>query len=1122
MQRIKSYLRFKILVLFLVILLPQSKVFGQDSDVKISLNLTNASMKQLFDKIQEQTDFSFVYNTQDTIQMPPITIQITEQPVGEVLKRIFNGHDFIYQIEGEIISVKYKTKEKSKTAINTPQQEEDWKVNGLVTDQMNLPIPGVNVWLKGTNRGNITDTKGAFSLNIPKDSTYILQFSFMGMKTKEMAYNGEPVLVVKLEDNISELQEVAVVGNGMFTRNTETFTGAAVSYTSDDLLKVSNQNIMSSLKVMDPSFNIIENVQFGSDPNRLPEMQMRGPTSLSVDLEGEYETSPNQPLFILNGFETSVEKIYDMDMNLISNITLLKDAAAKAIYGSKAANGVVIIETKQPKQGRLRASYNGSLDITVPDLTSYNLTNASEKLQAEVLAGKYTSDNAYEQAQLTQDYNELYKEVQRGVDTYWMAKPLHLGVGHKHSLYLDGGDDAMRYSASLSYNNVAGVMKGSDRTTIGGNVTLSYRYKKLTFRNNLSIDNNKAQNSPYGSFSDYAQMNPYYRVHDENGNLIKQYDNSIYNPLYNAQLNSKDESRYTLITENFYGEWNVSNALKMTARIGYTQNLSETDVFKPASHTDYANISTTSDEYLLRGQYTKGNGKAREISANVGASYTIQKGKHLLYTNLLYNIEESISESSGMTAVGFPSDKMDYISFGSQYAEGGSPSGSESTTRNAGVIGSVNYSYNNKYLADASYRLNGSSMFGAKERWGQFWSVGLGWNLHEESFLQDNAVINMLKLRASLGYTGSQSFNSYQAISTYSYITDRTYNGDMGVTLLGLANDHLKWQQVYDRNIGADIALFQSRLSLRLDVYNSTTTNLLTDVTLAPSNGFSSYRENLGETENKGYELSLNYRVWSNPSSRSSLNVFFNINHNTNKITKISDALKELNDAQDEAKDEDALSDEDVLAQQRPSIRYEEGQSMTAIWGVRSKGIDPITGREVFIKKDGTTTYDWSTDDQVVIGDQTPNLRGNFGGNWRYKGFDVNVGFTYQLGGQTYNSTLVSKVENVDVLNNNVDKRVLTDRWNTPGVPAKFKSIMDPSTTKPTSRFVEDLNELVFSSLNIGYDFSKTKVIEKSPLTYLRLAFSMNDIARISSVKQEYGLTYPRARAFSFVLQSRF
>jgi TonB-dependent SusC/RagA subfamily outer membrane receptor len=215
-------------------------------------------------------------------------------------------------------------------------------------------------------------------------------------------------------------------------------------------------------------------------------------------------------LFILNGFETSLEKIVDMDMNLIQSITILKDAAAKAIYGSKAANGVVVVETVQPKQGRLRVSYNGSLELTVPDLNSYHLTDAAGKLQAELLAGKYTNtSNAHSQAELTAQYNEIYKEIARGVDSYWMSQPLRTGVGQRHSLMFDGGDNAMLYSASLSYTNNVGVMKGSNRRTISGNLTLSYRVKNFIFRNLLTVDDNKGKESAYGSFSQYSRMNPY-------------------------------------------------------------------------------------------------------------------------------------------------------------------------------------------------------------------------------------------------------------------------------------------------------------------------------------------------------------------------------------------------------------------------------------------------------------------------------------------------------------------------------------------------------------------------------------------------------------------------------------
>ena len=1095
---------------------------AQEPARKVTLDLKDATLKSLFEEIQRQTDLNFVYSTKDARLLKPINLQVKDKTVNAILDEVFKGSGFKYKIEGKIITIKYEKEEPKNKTGSTEETSKTRKVTGTVTDSESKPMAGVNIWLKGTRIGTFTDGEGKYTINVFNDTVSVLRFTFLGMKPKDIVCNEQQELNVTMEEDVSQIGEIGVVATGMFTRKAETFTGATSTFDSEDLKKVGNQNLLMSLKNLDPSFIINENINFGSDPNKLPDIQLRGPSSITVDLKSDYETSPNQPLFILNGFETTVEKVYDMDMNLVSKITLLKDAAAKAIYGSKAANGVVIIETIQPEAGKLRASYSGSTDITVPDLTSYNLTNASEKLQAEVLAGKYTSTNAYEQAALTEEYNELYKEIARGVNTYWMAKPLRLGVGQKHSLYLDGGDDAMKYSASLSYINNAGVMKGSARTTISGSVTLAYRHKNLSFKNHLSVDNNKGVNSPYGSFSDYSLMNPYYRVYNENGKLIKQYANSIYNPLYNAGLNSIDESAYTLITENFYGEWNAVKNLRLTARVGYSQQLSGSDVFIPASNTKYASISTSSDEYLLRGQYTKTNTQNVTISADAGAAYTLQKNKHLLYSNLLYNIEQSVSESSGMTAVGFPSDKMDYISFGSQYLDGSSPSGDESTIRSVGVIGSLNYSYDNRYLADASYRLNGSSIFGAKERWGQFWSAAVGWNIHHEAFMKTLTFVNLLKMRASIGYTGSQNFNSYQAISTYTYITKKTYNGDMGVTLLGLANDHLQWQQLLDRNLGIDMTLFKNNVSLRFDIYHSTTTNLLTDVSLPPSAGFATYRENLGETENKGYELSINYKVWTDAPSRSSVNIYFNLNHNTNKISQISDALKALNKEQDEEKENTGGTSDAKQAQQTPSTRYEEGQSMTAIWAVRSMGIDPITGQEVFLKKDGTTTFEWNTNDQVVCGDETPSFRGNIGSNIRYKGFELNFSLTYRLGGQTYNSTLVEKVENADVLNDNVDKRVLTGRWNTPGVPAKFKSITDHSITKPTSRFVEDLNEIVLSSINIGYDFSKMKWIKNSPLEYLKLVFNMNDVGRLSTVKQEFGLSYPRARVFSFSLQTRF
>lgn len=992
-------------------------------------------------------------------------------------------------------------------------------ITGKVTDEQGEPLPGATIVMKGNVQVNsVTNDVGNFQITLPKGAVVVV--SFVGMVTKEIKVDKQKQLQIVLSDDVAQLKGVEVVGNGMFMRRSETFTGSAATFTGEQLRLNGSVNALQSLKNLDPSFVINENVEMGSNPNSMPDVQLRGQSS--IDLKGDYETSPNLPLFILNGFETSLEKIVDMDMNLIQSITILKDAAAKAIYGSKAANGVVVVETVQPKQGRLRVSYNGSLELTVPDLNSYHLTDAAGKLQAELLAGKYTNtSNAHSQAELTAQYNEIYKEIARGVDSYWMSQPLRTGVGQRHSLMFDGGDNAMLYSASLSYTNNVGVMKGSNRRTISGNLTLSYRVKNFIFRNLLTVDDNKGKESPYGSFSQYSRMNPYWRIHDDDGQLIQRYSNGTWNPLYDASLKSKNESVYTLITENFYTEWNLLENLKLTGRVGLTIRKDKSDVFTPASNSQYASILPSSEEYLNRGSYSQSHGQSNQVNADLGLNYSITKGRHMLFTNLQYSIEQSKSETESFSAIGFPSDRMDFISFGNGYAVGGKPGGSESTTRSIGIIGAANYSYADRYLADFSYRLNASSMFGSKNKWGSFWSAGIGWNLHHEAWFKKNNILNYLKVRASIGRTGSQNFNSYQALSTYSYITDRTYNGDMGVVLMALANPDLKWQRQLERTVGFDITLF-NRLSGRFEYYNNLTDNLLTDVTLAPSSGFSSFKENLGETVNKGYELTLNYRLFTLPQSRTSVNLFFNVAHNTNKISKISNALKAYNEAQDKAKDEYAGTEERKVAQRKVSTRYEEGQSMTAIWAVRSVGIDPTTGREVFIKKDGTTSFDWSSTDQVVCGDSQPKYQGNFGLSARWRNFDANCSFSYKWGGQTYNSTLVDKVENVDVLNWNVDERVLNERWNTPGQVAQFKSIMDTSTTKPTSRFVEDYNELAFSVITIGYDFSSLPIIKKSPLEYLKLTATMNDVGWLSTVKKEWGLSYPRARTFSFTLSARF
>lgn len=536
----------------------------------------------------------------------------------------------------------------------------------------------------------------------------------------------------------------------------------------------------------------------------------------------------------------------------------------------------------------------------------------------------------------------------------------------------------------------------------------------------------------------------------------------------------------------------------------------------------FKDVDPDSEEYFERGSYTMGNGKNFEYNADLSANYSRDFGKNVIFANAQWSFSERKYNSVEFKARGFANDKMDYITHAKEYAEGG-PTGSESLSREASFLISTNYSYDNRYLLDATYRANASSLFGNDKRWGHFWSAGIGWNVHKEHFMGSVSALNQLRFRASTGYSGSQNFNSYQAIATYKYYNE-IYDNIIGSYLMGLANPDLQWQKTQDNNIGMDLTLFDA-LDITFDYYVKNTKNLLTPVSLPPSAGFTSYTENLGETKNKGLEFKVNYRVLKDTDQDMYLSVFVSGMHNKNRITKISDALSLMNKSRDEDKANGGGGNpnlEDNSDITKPSVRYEEGQSMDAIWAVRSLGIDPATGYEVFLDREGKMTYGWKSDNQVVVGDKQPKLSGTFGFNFEYKGFSVNTSFYYKLGGQYYNQTLVDKVENVDI-QYNVDKRMLTDRWTTPGVPAKFRKF-DPyaALTRPTSRFVQDVRELQMTSLNIGYDFRYWGFLKKTGIERLKLQFYMNDVFRTSTIKAERGIEYPFARSCSFSLQATF
>lgn len=998
-------------------------------------------------------------------------------------------------------------------------------VSGQVLDSDGEPLIGATVRNVKTKAGCVTDLDGRFQM--PVNEPVKLIITYIGKKPVEIdAVPGSPVKII-MEDDGSQLQEVVVTG--IYERKAGSFTGAATSFNEKDLSRVGNQNILQSLKNLDPTVYIPANMTMGSDPNTLPDVSIRGTSSFpagesSTTFKSNYQNQPNQPLFILDGFETTIETVMDMDMNRVKSLTILKDASAKALYGSKAANGVIVIETKTLSGDRPSITYSGSIDIEAPDLSSYNLCNAMEKLQAELNEGLYTNNyDPQQQATLTQLYNTRYKLAKEGLDTYWISKPLRTGVGQKHSVQAELGSPStgVRALLDVTYNDVAGVMKDSYRKSIQANGSISYRTSNLLFRNVMTVISNWSQDSPYGSFGDYTKMNPFWQATDRDGNIYRYAEGSggyqssggsigiVANPMYDATIGTSLKSTYLKFTDNFYAEWYVIKPLKVTARLGVSQQMSDANSFYPAQHSMFASYSTSPSDLMRRGRYILENGKMTTISGDLGVNYTQQFDKHSLFLNGTAFISETKSSTYQHIAEGFPNSVNADITFARQYAEGTTPVGMSSLNREVSFLAAASYDYDNRYLFDSSFRIGASSLFGANNRWAPAWSAGIGWNIHNEAFLRDQAVITQLKLRGSIGLTGNQNFATNNAIATYQYYTGKIYLNQTGAYLTVMPNPDLKWEQKKDYNVGLDLRMW-SRLSLTANIYSADTKNMLTAVSRPTSTGFATVMDNLGLVRNQGFDVTANVTAVQNKNGF--LNLFGSIAYNKNKIVRLSESMRSYNETMRKLAAENNRS--------VPVLMYEDGMSMNTIWAVPSAGIDPQTGQEVYIKQDGSLTYTYDTADLVNAGVSAPKYQGNFGFTAEWKGIGLSTTFTYLGGCQYYNSTLVDRVENVDMAYN-VDRRVLTGRWQTPGQITPYKKFDSGTTTRATTRFVQDRNELTWSSLTVYYDFPR-KFIRPAYMQHLRLSFYINDITTISSIDIERGLTYPFARNMSFKLTATF
>lgn len=951
--------------------------------------------------------------------------------------------------------------------------------------------------------------------NVGTDSITILSKPGYNRLIKKLSLGTMSVFLQKS----TEVADGSIVNTSLYSRPAALFSGAAVTLSGDDLRKVNVISFIDALKYYVPSFSVFRNNNNGGDPNALPTVRLRGANAFSfattagntatarngvqvAPSSGDYVASnivsAGTPIIIMDGIQVSLQTALDFDINSIYSVTVLKDAVATASYGMRGGNGVVLIKTVKPQRGLLNVGITSELQIASADISSFDVLNAIDKLDLESKAGLYAGA-------LSPYYAKRYDQVyNKGINTNWLELPLRQGIGSRHTLNLSGGNDDMTYGLKAAYNDKEGSMKGSSRKTTELGAYFAGRLNAFSFNNQFSYLSAAALNSPYGSFNDYTKLNPYWSPYDPVTGKMQKILESVtiggivtnyMNPAYNATLATTDAADYSRVSNVTNMNFVVNEKLQLNGTIGITKQSDELNYFLPPNHTSFGDISA--ENLATRGAYTYTSNGFTNVEGGLRLQYHNKFGGHEVYATAGQNLIQTSSESAGVIVKGFNVDRLADIAFGNGYSTT-KPVAGKIVTRYASTFANLVYSYEGRYQLDLSGANDLHSAIA--ENGARFWAVGLSWNLNQESFLAQLNWINRLKIRGSIGTTGNQYFLSYLNRTTYNYYTDQQYipagtgsgivGRGLGNYLTGYANDNLQSPQTFKQNVGLDIALFGNSLAMSVDVYKQKTTKLILPVVSLPSTGFVNYTyyQNRGSMENKGLEFNVMGAIYKAVRNNLSWNLRLNGTWNKDMVV-------------------------------------EEGYSATAIWAVPSLGLDPQTGKEMFLKKDGSKTAIWDANDKVLAGDLLPSMAGSFGTDATFRQFSAGIYFNYQLGAKVYNQTLADRIENADITYN-VDRRAAAQRWsptNTTDFLYKALSVnglvSDP--TYPTTRMVQKDDKIQCATIMLGYTLPKA-LANKIKAKNIGLRCMLNNAFEWGGADMERGIYYPFQRNYTFSLNANF
>lgn len=1057
------------------------------------MSLGETSIKTVFEEIRRQTNKIVIYNDDRLALRQKVKADFKDMELSAVLDRILAGSGMTYKFVDDYIVI-------TPAAGVARDSVKSVRVKGWVYDENKEILPGVTVKVVGVPLGTSTNAKGWFAIDLPIQKGK-LEFSFVGYKKKQIDFSEKTdTLRIVMEEDLQQVEEVVVTG--IFNKPKESFTGAVTAITKEDIKMNYSRNILQTLANIDPSLRIIQNNEAGSNPNVLPEIQLRGSSTMLdyADLEMQRKRPEyNQPLFIMDGFEVDLERVQDLNENEIENVTILKDASATSLYGSRGANGVIVITTTLAKAGRLSVMYEGRVNLEIPDFSTYdNLMTAKEKFEIEKEYGVWDNTLLYQEM-----YDQITDAVDRGVNFNWLKVPTRTGVGQTHILRFMGGQEAWTYSIDLSYRDVQGAMKESDRKNFNGTMNIGYQMKKWNVRQSLSVGINRNQDSPYGDFSNFVVMNRYWEPFDENGKPVEYYyhpTSMLYpmnNPIYDKEVGVWNKSKYTNLRSNTQVRFDIMPNLQSSITFGVNNKTTTSDMFYPPNHKNFNQIT----DIKHKGSFTRGERESTEWQLRGMLNYANTfADKHMLTVGASAEISELVEDYVNWTTEGFTTSNVSHPGMSMGYPTTRGTMGTKNKSRRVSTSVSVNYYLDQRYFMDASITYNGSSSFGKNSRFSPYYSIGGGWLVSNESFMQNNLpFINNLRLRYSVGITGNMAFAPEISMEIFKR-GDYTYLGGIGWKLSSFANPDLKQQNTIQHNVGFDLGLFYNRVTVMFNYYSKMTNNTLTDINLPASHGFPIVKGNVGKIRNEGYEWYVTCNLYTNTSKKMKWLVSANFSRNKNTIVKLSEGFKERMFYQFK-----------YMSTAIDYAKYKEGHSLDAIYGLRTVGIDPTSGQRVFLKKDGvTTTLEQNADDLVALGDRQPKVNGTISTSFTWNGFSLIVGFGVRWGGKQLNTTELNRGENVFLIQN-LDRRILKYGWFKSGDQARYKNQSKDYSrimTYACDAFVHKDNVFSCNNINVSYRFTQDW-LKRMGIENLSVSTSLSDIFYISTIERERGINYP-------------